>query len=158
MLRSYIDYLIEKRFPLEWYIEGGRSRSGKLLPPRFGLLAYVVDAYRRGKSDDVLLIPVSIAYDQISGRAATTPPSSAAARRSARASAGSCASCGALGSRYGDIHMRFGEPISLAKALGPADPARRARPRRARTSRSRSSRSRCASASTRRRRSRRPRW
>ena len=65
VLHHYIDYLIEKRFSLEWYIEGGRSRSGKLLPPRFGLLAYVVDAYRRGKSDDVMLIPVSIAYDQI---------------------------------------------------------------------------------------------
>ena len=66
VLRHYVDYLIEKRFSLEWYIEGGRSRSGKLLPPRFGMLAYVVDAYRRGKSDDVVLIPVSIAYDQIS--------------------------------------------------------------------------------------------
>src|SRR4029078_12096643 len=65
VLRQYIDYLIEKRFPLEWYIEGGRSRSGKLLPPRFGLLAYVIDAYRRGKSEDVYLIPTSIAYDQI---------------------------------------------------------------------------------------------
>jgi len=44
VLRQYIDYLVEKRFPLEWYIEGTRSRSGKLMPPRFGLLAYVVDA------------------------------------------------------------------------------------------------------------------
>jgi glycerol-3-phosphate O-acyltransferase len=41
VLRHYVDYLIEKRFPLEWYIEGGRSRSGKLLPPRCGLLARV---------------------------------------------------------------------------------------------------------------------
>jgi glycerol-3-phosphate O-acyltransferase len=65
VLGHYIDYLIEKRFPLEWYIEGGRSRSGKLLPPRFGMLAYVVDAYRRGKSEDVYLLPVSIGYDQI---------------------------------------------------------------------------------------------
>src|SRR5207245_3599065 len=47
VLRQYIDYLIEKRFSLEWYIEGGRSRAGKLLPPMFGMLAYVVDAYRR---------------------------------------------------------------------------------------------------------------
>src|SRR5262249_44380568 len=45
VLRHYLDYLIEKRFSLEWYVEGGRSRSGKLLPPRFGLLANVVDAY-----------------------------------------------------------------------------------------------------------------
>ena len=50
VLRQYIDYLIEKRFSLEWYVEGGRSRSGKLLPPRFGLLAYVVDAWRRGRA------------------------------------------------------------------------------------------------------------
>ena len=56
VLQHYIDFLIEKRFPLEWYIEGGRSRSGKLLPPRYGMLAYAVDAYRRGKSEDVFVI------------------------------------------------------------------------------------------------------
>ena len=38
---------------------------GKLLPPRLGLMTYVVDSFRRGKSDDVVLLPVSIAYDQI---------------------------------------------------------------------------------------------
>ncbi|HEY5578959.1 MAG TPA: 1-acyl-sn-glycerol-3-phosphate acyltransferase, partial [Acidimicrobiia bacterium] len=64
-LKAYLDYLIEKRFPLEWYLEGGRSRSGKLLAPRYGMLGYVADAYWRGKSDDVYIIPVSIAYDQI---------------------------------------------------------------------------------------------
>ena len=37
VLKSYLGYLVEKRFPLEWYMEGGRSRSGKLLPPRLGL-------------------------------------------------------------------------------------------------------------------------
>ncbi|MGH8957096.1 MAG: 1-acyl-sn-glycerol-3-phosphate acyltransferase, partial [Acidimicrobiia bacterium] len=41
VLRTYLDYLVENRFPLEWYMEGGRSRTGKLLPPRFGLLSYV---------------------------------------------------------------------------------------------------------------------
>ena len=65
VLQHYVDYLIEKRFSLEWYLEGGRSRSGKLLPPRLGLFANVVDAFRRGKSEDVYLVPVSIAYEQI---------------------------------------------------------------------------------------------
>ena len=46
--REYIGYLIEKRFSLQFYVEGGRSRTGKLLPPRLGLLAYVADAYRQG--------------------------------------------------------------------------------------------------------------
>ena len=131
VLRHYIDYLIEKRFSLEWYIEGGRSRSGKLLPPRFGLLAYVVDAYRRGKSDDVVLIPVSIAYDQITDVPDYAAEQSGRAPSSARASAGSCASCAGSARRYGEIHIAFGEPLSLAKALGPPDPQRAAGPRRA---------------------------
>ena len=39
-----MSFLLSKRFNLEWYIEGGRSRTGKLRPPRFGLLSYLVDA------------------------------------------------------------------------------------------------------------------
>mgnify|MGYP001824582317 FL=1 len=65
-VRQYIDYLLEKRFPLEWYLEGGRSRTGKLRSPRLGMLSYVVDAYLRGLGDDIVFFPVSIAYDQIS--------------------------------------------------------------------------------------------
>jgi glycerol-3-phosphate O-acyltransferase len=116
-----VDYLIEKRFSLEWYIEGGRSRSGKLLPPRFGLLAYVVDAYRRAKSEDVVLIPVSIAYDQISDVPDYAAEQSGAAKQ--RESFGWFVRfVRRLGRRYGDIHIAFGEPLSLAKALGPPDP------------------------------------
>jgi len=121
VLRHYIDYLIEKRFPLEWYIEGGRSRSGKLLPPRFGLLAYVVDAYRRGKSEDVVLIPVSIAYDQISDVPDYAAEQSGGAKQ--RESFGWFVRfLRRLGRRYGAIHIDFGEPLSLAKALGPPEP------------------------------------
>jgi glycerol-3-phosphate O-acyltransferase len=121
VLRHYIDYLIEKRFSLEWYIEGGRSRSGKLLPPRFGLLAYVVDAYRRGRSDDVVLIPVSIAYDQISDVPDYAAEQAGAAKR--KESFGwFLGILRRLGGRYGDIHISFGEPVSLAKVLGAPDP------------------------------------
>jgi len=122
VLRHYVDYLVEKRFPLEWYIEGGRSRSGKLLPPRFGLLAYVVDAYRRGKSEDVSLVPVSICYDQISDVSDYAAEQLGAAKeregffwfvRIVRR----------LGRRYGRIVLRFGEPLSLRASLGAPDPA-----------------------------------
>jgi len=121
VLRSYIDYLIEKRFSLEWYIEGGRSRLGKLLPPRFGLLAYVIDAYRRGKSDDAFLIPVSIAYDQIEDVG-----SYAAEQRGAPKQKESfgwfVGMVRGLRSRYGSIHISFGEPLSLRSQIGPPTP------------------------------------
>jgi glycerol-3-phosphate O-acyltransferase len=122
VLRSYIDYLIEKRFSLEWYIEGGRSRSGKLLPPRFGLLAYVADAYRRGRSEDVVLVPVSIAYDQIQDVKDYAAEQSGAAKP-VESFGWFVGVVRRLGRRYGNIHISFGEPLSLAKALGPPDPA-----------------------------------
>ncbi len=117
VLRSYVDYLIEKRFSLEWYVEGGRSRSGKLLPPRMGLMTYVADAFRRGKSEDVYLLPVSIAYDQI-----TDVGDYAAEQRGGRKERESfrwfLRILRRLRGRYGAIHLRFGEPLSLMKALG----------------------------------------
>jgi len=121
VLRQYIDYLIEKRFSLEWYIEGGRSRSGKLLPPKFGMLAYVADAYRRGKSEDVYLIPTSIAYDQIQDVGDYVAEQRGAAKQ--RESFGWFLKLvRSFQRRYGDIHIRFGEPVSLHETLGPPDP------------------------------------
>jgi len=122
VLRQYIDYLLEKRFSLEWYIEGGRSRSGKLLPPMFGLLAYVVDAYRRGKSEDVFLIPVSIAYDQIQDVSDYVAEQRGAAKQ-AESFRWFLGILRRLRRRYGEIHIRFGEPLSLHEALGPPNPA-----------------------------------
>jgi glycerol-3-phosphate O-acyltransferase len=122
VLHHYIDYLIEKRFSLEWYIEGGRSRSGKLLPPRFGMLAYVVDAYRRGKSEEVVLIPTSLAYDQISDVGSYAAEQSGAKKQ--RESFGwFVGAVRAMRARYGNIHIGFGEPVFLSKALGRSDPA-----------------------------------
>lgn len=123
VLRSYIDYLIEKRFSLEWYIEGGRSRSGKLLPPRFGLLAYVVDAYRRGKAEDVYLVPVSIAYDQIQDVGDYVAEQRGAPKE--RESFGWFVRfLRRLRRDSGEIHVRFGEPLSLRSRLGAPSPER----------------------------------
>lgn len=120
VLRSYIDYLVEKRFPLEWYMEGGRSRSGRLNSPRFGLLAYVVDALRRGKSEDIMLIPVSIAYDQIQD----VPDYALEAQGKSKETESLgwlLKAIRSLRRRYGDIHIRFGEPISVRSVLATID-------------------------------------
>ena len=122
VLRSYLDYLVEKRFPLEWYMEGGRSRSGKLLPPRLGLLSYVIDSMRRGKAEDLQLIPVSIAYDQIHD--VPDYAREAQGRDKERESLGwLLRAVRSLRRRYGDIHVRFGEPVSARATLGDAGDA-----------------------------------
>lgn len=63
--RRYIDYMVEKRFSFVWAFEGTRSRTGKLLPPRYGMFNYFVESILRNKSYDVTFVPVTIAYDQI---------------------------------------------------------------------------------------------
>ncbi len=123
VLQSYLDYLVENRFPLEWYLEGGRSRSGKLLPPRFGLLSYVVDSWRRNKAEDVVLIPISIAYDQIQDLGSYTSEASGGIKE--KESLGWVLSAiRSLRRRYGNIHVRFGEPISVAKAMAGTEATR----------------------------------
>jgi glycerol-3-phosphate O-acyltransferase len=118
VLRSYLDYLIEKRFHLEWYIEGGRSRTGKLLPPRFGLLAYVADAYHRGKSEDIYCVPVSITYDQIADVGAYVAEQTGAKKE--RESFGwFVRTVQSFRRSYGRIHIRFHEPVSMRQHLGP---------------------------------------
>jgi glycerol-3-phosphate O-acyltransferase len=117
VLRAYLDYLVEKRFPLEWYMEGGRSRSGRLLPPRLGLLSYVVESTRRGKSEDIQLIPVSIAYDQIQD--VPEYALEAQGKEKERESIGWLVrAVRSLRRRYGDIHINFGEPVSVRDVLG----------------------------------------
>jgi glycerol-3-phosphate O-acyltransferase len=120
VLRTYLDYLVENRFPLEWYVEGGRSRSGKLLPPRLGLLSYAVESWQRGKAEDLMLVPVSIVYDQIQDLSSYASE----ARGSGKEKESLAWAWGAIRSlrrRYGNIHIRFGEPISVAKALAGAE-------------------------------------
>ncbi len=112
VLRAYIDFLIEKRFSLEWYMEGGRSRSGRLAPPRFGLLSYVTDSLHREKADDIMLVPVSIAYDQIQDVPDYTREAQGRDKEG-ESIRWLFKAVRSLRKRYGDIHIRFGEPISL---------------------------------------------
>ena len=65
VFRSYIDYLIRNKLPLSWSIEGTRSRTGKLSPPKLGILNWVVESCHKEGVENVLLVPVSIAFDRI---------------------------------------------------------------------------------------------
>ncbi len=130
MMRLYFGHLLRQHANLEWYFEGGRTRTGKLRPPKMGVLRYLVDAFigNGSDADDVALVPVAIVYDQQAEVAALsfeesggakTPESLAWLVRFARAQSRG----------RGRAHVRFGQPVSLRAALeeateraGSADP------------------------------------
>ncbi len=64
-LRHYIAYLLEKRFPMSWAFEGTRSRLGKLMPPQYGLLKYVLDSAHDADIRDLHIVPFVTSFDVI---------------------------------------------------------------------------------------------
>jgi len=120
-LREYLGFLLEKRFNLEWYMEGGRSRTGKLRPPRYGLLAYVAEAIARGRAEDAWLVPVSITYDQLREVSAMAAEQAGAAKKAEGLGWLAGYARGQL-ARIGTVHVRFAEPLSLRAALPPGGP------------------------------------
>ncbi|WP_300008461.1 glycerol-3-phosphate 1-O-acyltransferase [Pseudonocardia sp.] len=122
-VREYFGFLLAKRFNLEWYMEGGRSRTGKLRPPKFGLLANVAEAVERDRVSDVHLVPVSITYDQLREVAAMAAEQAGAAKKG-EGLAWLARYAKAQLSQIGTAQVRFAEPISLRAALA-ANPDRR---------------------------------
>jgi len=122
-VREYFAFLLAKRFNLEWYMEGGRSRTGKLRPPRYGLLANVAEAVERGRVEDVHLVPVSITYDQLREVSAMAAEQAGVPKKG-EGLAWLARYAKAQLHPIGTAYVRFAEPISLRAALGtPQDEA-----------------------------------
>jgi len=121
VLRQFVGFIVEKRFNLSWSIEGTRSRTGKMLPPKLGLLSYVADAYLDGRSEDILLQPTSISFDQLH----ETAEYAAYARGGEKIPEGAewlFNFIKAQGERnYGKIYVRFPEAVSMRQYLGAPD-------------------------------------
>lgn len=115
-LEEYFAHLLSKRFNLEWYFEGGRTRTGKLRPPKYGLLAYVANAVRSGRVHDALLVPVSITYERMAEVGAVAAEQMGAEKKPegltwmARYARGQQR-------RAGNVYVRFGDPVSLREQL-----------------------------------------
>jgi glycerol-3-phosphate O-acyltransferase len=111
---EYIHKLLQEGYNIEQFIEGGRSRTGKLLMPKLGLLSILVNAYKNGACDDMLIVPIYIGYDRIVEEKSYLHELGGGQKESenflqviqARKF---------LRKRYGKIYIQFHEPISLNK-------------------------------------------
>ena len=65
LVQAYMDTLLQNGFNVECFIEGGRSRTGKLLSPKFGILSFLMDSVLSGRVEDAIICPVSTQYDKV---------------------------------------------------------------------------------------------
>jgi glycerol-3-phosphate O-acyltransferase len=112
VLRRYIQHLIGQKCSFCWAIEGTRSRTGKLVMPKIGLLKYVADAAQPLGNDAVAYIPVSVSYDQIPDVVDMTAQEAGAIKKP-ESLRWFLRYIRRLGNHYGNVYIRFGDAIAI---------------------------------------------
>ena len=113
---QYIRTLIREGLPLEFFIEGGRSRTGKMVMPKYGLLSMVIDAYQQDTAKDFAAIPVYIGYDRVIEEKSYLQELGGVPKK-AETTADVIKSSRVLRKRYGRVYVNIGEPIYFKSYL-----------------------------------------
>ncbi|WP_426690397.1 glycerol-3-phosphate 1-O-acyltransferase PlsB [Rhodanobacter ginsengiterrae] len=119
VFNEYVAQLIDRGVPMEYFIEGGRSRTGRLLAPRAGMLVMTVRAFLRAPRRPVLFQPVYIGYEKLMEGASYAGELSGKAKEK-ESLIGLLRGLKVLRQRYGHVALNFGEPIELTPLLDAA--------------------------------------
>lgn len=117
VFRAYVGYLVREGFTQEFFIEGARSRTGKALAPRLGMLGWDVDAFLESRRRDLFFVPIAISYERLVEESGMIEELDGGAK-SDESVIGLFRARKYLQKRFGSVHVSFGEPVSLASALG----------------------------------------
>ena len=111
-LRAYVKYLLRERFTQEFFPEGGRTRTGKLLFPKTGLFSMEVDAWLDGAANDVLFVPLAVDYERLV-EGSSYARELAGGEKKKESFGDLLGTPRVLLRRYGRIYVQFGNPVSL---------------------------------------------
>jgi glycerol-3-phosphate O-acyltransferase len=117
---AYLAHLFREGYTVEFFIEGGRSRTGKLLPPKVGVLGCTVDAGLEARAgrllSEVTWLPLAISYEQVAEEGPYARELAGEKKRPESLS--EVVKAGrVLLKRYGRVYVRAGEPVKLSEFL-----------------------------------------
>ncbi len=116
VFREYLIRQMEEGYPIEFFIEGTRSRTGKLIKPKYGMLDMIIRAYTSGRIDSVKVVPISIGYEKIIEESSYRQEVLGAEKE--KESLGQLLKTPKfLTSKYGRLYIEFGDPIDLGGYL-----------------------------------------
>ncbi len=116
---QYLKQLLREGFPIEFFMEGGRSRTGKLLSPKLGMLGMTVDAMTavRRPDFDLTLLPINISYEQLAEENVYAREL-AGEKKKSESFSDVIKARRVLRNRYGRVYLRVGEPLQLRELMG----------------------------------------
>jgi glycerol-3-phosphate O-acyltransferase len=123
---KYLAAIMARGHPIEYFIEGGRSRTGRLLQPKTGMLTMTVRSFLRDPQRPVVFVPVYFGYERLV-EGATYVGELSGRPKEKESIRGLLGSLRVLKQRFGKVHVNLGEPIHLRDVLDGADPAWRTR-------------------------------
>jgi glycerol-3-phosphate O-acyltransferase len=113
---EYLHLMLARGFPLEYFIEGGRSRSGRMLMPKAGILGMSVHSFIREHSRPLLFVPVYVGYEKLlEGHSYVRELAGKAKQRESLW--GLLKSMRTIKREFGKVHVSLGEPLALAAFL-----------------------------------------
>lgn len=112
LVEAYMRKLIAEGFTVEFFLEGGRSRTGKSLPPKYGLLSMVFDSASKLRGTKVKLVPISIGYERIIEERSFVHELSGGDKQSENVG-DLIKSSSILRSKWGRLYVQFGEIIDF---------------------------------------------
>ena len=112
IIKQYIKTLVNEGYPIEFFFEGGRSRTGKIMKPQVGALTYVKDAVDEGYNKDVVFIPMSVSYDRILEENSYSKELKGK-EKTAETTGAFLKSRKLLRRKYGKVYVSFSEPVTL---------------------------------------------
>src|SRR3990167_9440634 len=121
VFNEYLYTLFSKSFPVEYFVEGGRSRTGRMPQPKTGMLAITLRSFLRSHRLPVVFVPVYVGYERVlEGRTYLGELRGASKKKESIFDLFRVV--GALKQRFGQVWVNFGEPIKLAEFLDQEQP------------------------------------
>jgi glycerol-3-phosphate O-acyltransferase len=114
VFREYLIRIMEEGYPIEFFIEGTRSRTGKLIKPKYGMLDMIVRAYVSGRLEDVKLVPISVGYEKVIEEG-SHKQELLGGEKEKESLSGLLKTPKFLTSRYGRLYIEFDEPVSVGE-------------------------------------------
>ncbi|HMA98072.1 MAG TPA: glycerol-3-phosphate 1-O-acyltransferase PlsB, partial [Wenzhouxiangella sp.] len=112
VFNQYVSLILSKGVSLEYFIEGTRSRTGRLLPPRAGMLSITVRAFLRAQNRPLMFQPVYIGYEQLAEGSSYISELSGQQKKPESLSDFRNL-INILRKDYGEVTVSFGDPIML---------------------------------------------
>jgi glycerol-3-phosphate O-acyltransferase len=109
---KYLSLMMARGHSIEYFIEGGRSRTGRLLQPKTGMLAMTVRSYLRDPGRPIVFVPIYFGYERlVEGRTYIGELSGQPKEKESILNL--LKTIPALRSRFGKVYVSFGEPLPL---------------------------------------------